>query len=102
MIVLGGTIGAVMVTTPMHVLLSAAKKLTSVVFEHSHSPSDVIEEIIGYASKARRNSIVSLESDLDNVSDPFLRKALSLAVDGTDLNALRSMLEQIGRASCRE
>ncbi len=93
MIVLGGTIGAVMVTTPMHVLLSAAKKLTSVLFEHSHSPSDVIEEIIGYASKARRNSIVSLESDLDNVSDPFLRKALSLAVDGTDLNALRSMLE---------
>lgn len=93
MIVLGGTLGAVMITTPLSVLIAAAKKLGMVFFETTHSPSQMIEEIITYASKARRNSIVSLEGDLDKIGDPFLRKALTLAVDGTDLNALRSMME---------
>ena len=93
MIVLGGTLGAVMVTTPLRTLISAAKKLTFVFLERSHSPAEIIEEIISYASKARRNSIVSLESDLGKISDPFLQKALTLAVDGTDLNALRGMME---------
>jgi len=93
MIVLGGTIGAVMVTTPLKTLLRAAKCLGSVFFEHAESPEHVIEEIIGYATKARKNSIMSLESDLPNIADPFLRKALTLSVDGTDLQELRKMME---------
>ena len=93
MIVLGGTIGAVMVTTPLKTLLRAAKCLGSVFFEHAQSPEHVIEEVLGYATKARKNSIMSLESDLPNIADPFLRKALTLSVDGTDLQELRSMME---------
>jgi len=93
MIVLGGTIGAVMVTTPLKTLVRAAKYLGTVFFEKEEAPQDVIEEIIGFATKARKNSIISLESDLDRISDPFLRKALSLSVDGTDLQELRKMME---------
>jgi chemotaxis protein MotA len=93
MIVLGGTIGAVMVTTPLKTLIKAAKCLGSVFFEHAQSPQDVIEEVISYATKARKNSIISLESDLPNIADPFLQKAISLSVDGTDLQELRKMME---------
>ncbi len=93
MIVLGGTIGAVMVTTPLHVLLSAVKQLKVVFFDQSSPPDAIIEEIIGYATKARKNGIVSLEQDADAVTDKFLRKALNLAVDGTDLQVLRRMME---------
>ena len=93
MIVLGGTIGAVMVTTPLKTLIKAAKCLGSVFFEHAQSPQQIIDEIISYATKARKNSIISLESDLPNISDPFLRKAISLSVDGTDLQELRKMME---------
>ena|SRR5690348_14103753 len=93
MIVLGGTIGAVMVTTPLGTLLKAAKYLGSVFFERSQAPHLIIEEIIGYATKARKNSIISLESDLPNIADPFLRKAIALSVDGTDLQELRKMME---------
>jgi chemotaxis protein MotA len=93
MIVFGGTLGAVMVTTPLSVLIAAAKRLKEVFLEQSRSPALIVEDIVGYASKARRNSIVSLEADLDGIDDPFLRKALTLAVDGTDLNALRSIME---------
>ena len=57
----------------------------------------LIDEIITYATKARKNGLVSLESEADSVQDPFLRKALNLAVDGADLQELRKMMElQIG------
>jgi len=92
-VVLGGTLGAVMITSPMQTLMSAAKSLKKVFFEEATDPRAAVEEIIGYATKARKNSIISLEEDLDKIADPFLRKALSLAVDGTDLQELRSMME---------
>jgi chemotaxis protein MotA len=93
MIVMGGTIGAVMVTTPMPVLIGATKKLSLVFFNKAHPPDDLIEEIIGYATKARKSSIVSLEDDLETIEDPFLKKALSLAVDGMELQQLRQVME---------
>jgi len=93
MIVLGGTLGAVMVTTPLPVLRSAVKQLRTVFFEKALAPDAAIEEIITYATKARKNGIVALEQDADRVADKFLRKALNLAVDGTDLQVLRKMME---------
>jgi chemotaxis protein MotA len=93
MIVLGGTIGAVMVTTPVGVLIRAAKKLPLVFLDRQESASEVTEEIIAYATKARKSGIVSLEQDAAAIQDPFLKKALELAIDGMDLNELRSMME---------
>ena len=57
-IVLGGTLGAVMLTSPLSVLIKAIRKLTAVFFEESQDPSHVIEEIITYATRARKNGIV--------------------------------------------
>jgi chemotaxis protein MotA len=92
-IVLCGTIGAVMVTTPMPTLIGAVKKLGLVFFERGHNPEPIVEEIIGYATKARKSGIVSLEKEADAIQDPFLRKALNLAVDGTDLDVIRKIME---------
>lgn len=91
-IVLGGTLGAVMLTTPGATLLCALARLKLVFFEPRHSPADVIEEVIQLGNRARRNGIVSLEAGLENVADPFFRKALSLGVDGTDLENLRETM----------
>jgi chemotaxis protein MotA len=93
LIVLGGTFGAVLVSTPMTVVIGAFKRLKMVLFEQSNPPDALIEEIIGYAAKARKNGLVSLEEEAAKITDPFLRKALTLAVDGTDLQEIRKMLE---------
>jgi chemotaxis protein MotA len=93
LIVLGGTIGAVLVTTPLPVVLRAFRGLGSVFLESPASAGEVIETLIGFAAKARKNGIVSLESEAAEITDPFLRKALNLAVDGTDLQELRKMME---------
>jgi len=92
-IVLGGTLGAVMVTSPLSSLVGALGGLKSVFFEEKLDPQAAVEEIIAYATKARKSSIVSLEEELEKAGDPFLMKSLSLAVDGTDLQELRKMME---------
>src|SRR3954454_4999344 len=60
LIVLGGTLGAVMVTTPTALLVGALKKLKYVFFQPKYEPRQIIEEITGFATRARRNGIVSL------------------------------------------
>jgi chemotaxis protein MotA len=92
-IVLGGTFGAVMVSTPLSVLAGTARRLAHVVWDQTQPPDTVIEELIGYATKARKNGLVSLEREALEIQDPFLRKALTLAVDGTDLQEIRSMMQ---------
>ena len=92
-IVFGGTFGAVMVNTPMNTLKRACRRLTGVFFHAEVMPGEIAEEIIVFATKARKNGIVSLEEDAAQVEDPFLRKALNLAVDGADLQELRNMME---------
>jgi len=93
MIVLGGTLGAVLVTTPLPVFLRAVKGLRWAFLEQASSTKGTIESLIQYATKARKNGIVSLESEAATIPDPFLRRAVNLAVDGTDLQELRKMME---------
>jgi chemotaxis protein MotA len=93
LIVLGGTFGATLVNSPLSVFLAALRRLASVFIEKSAPTQAVIDEIIGYATKARKNGIVSLETEAAEIPDPFLRKALTLAVDGTDLQEIRKMME---------
>ncbi len=93
MIVLGGTFGAVLITNPLPVVLRGLAQMQAVFFERSSSTEAAIENLIGYASKARKNGIVSLEAEAASIPDPFLRKALGLAVDGTDLQEIRNMME---------
>jgi chemotaxis protein MotA len=93
MIVFGGTIGAVLVQFPIPVVVQAFKKLAHVFLDKSQDPGKLVKDLVGFANHARRNGIVSLDSELPNIADPFLRKALMLAVDGTDPEELRKMME---------
>lgn len=92
-IVLGGTFGAMMIGTPMSTIVRAIKRFKDVFFDVDVSAQESVDEIIGYAARARKGGIVSLESEAAKIQDPFLRKALNLAVDGTDLLELRKMME---------
>ena len=93
LIVFGGTLGAVMLTTPMSILIGALRRIGSVFFQRRHTPRAAIDEIILFATQARKQGIVSLEQQASAVQDPFLRKALNLAVDGIDMSQIRSIME---------
>ena len=92
-IVLSGTIGAVMVTTPAAALRGALMKLKYVFFTGTNDSGAAMEQVIEYATQARRDGIVSLEKQANLIQDPFLKKALNLAVDGTDLQQIKKIME---------
>lgn len=93
LIVVGGTLGAVMVSTPLRVLMGAVGRFGGVIIDRTEPLDGLVEEMIGYASRARKLGLVSLERQALSIKDPFLNKALNLAVDGTDLQEIRRMLE---------
>jgi chemotaxis protein MotA len=93
LIVFGGTLGAVMVQFPMDAVLSAFRDLTNVFLVPKHDPQSVVREIVTLAYKARKEGIVALDNVLESIQDPFLKKSLMLAVDGTEPGELRKMME---------
>ncbi|MEZ5354174.1 MAG: flagellar motor protein [Bryobacteraceae bacterium] len=92
-IVLGGTAGAVLINTPLRVVRGAIGGLGDVFFEKRDNAEAIVDSLIDYATRARKNGLVALEADAGQATDPFLKKALTLTVDGTDIQELRKMLE---------
>ena len=93
MIVFGGTLGAVLLQFPLGIILLAFRQLGSVFVNPHRDPEATIHQLVQYAQKARREGIVSLDADLPQIEDAFLRKSLTLAVDGTEPQELRKMME---------
>jgi len=93
MIVGGGTIGAVMLQFPLPIFLAALKQGVKVFLPGKHSHEDVLKQLVDFAQKARKSGLVSLDSELANVHDPFLKQALMLAVDGTEPSEVRKIME---------
>ena len=93
MIVFGGTLGAVMLQFPLKTVLDAGRKLARVFLHREQDGAAVLRQLVGFANKARRNGLVSLDQDLPDVQDTFLRQALMLAVDGTEPAELRRIME---------
>ena len=93
MIVFGGTLGAVMLQFPLSTILFAARPLRAVLISPEKNALAAIDQLVGYAQKARREGIIALDAELPNLEDPFLKRSLMLAVDGTEPQELRKMME---------
>lgn len=93
MIVFGGTLGAVLIQFPMREAIAAVTSLMQIFAEPRFDPQQAIQNLVAFAIKARRQGIVSLDEDLEKVSDPFLKRALMLAVDGTEPEEVRKIMQ---------
>jgi chemotaxis protein MotA len=93
LIVLGGTLGAVMISFPLDVVLASLKRVRTVFMGKTPNYQGTLALLLRLADKARREGIVSLDKELAGLPDPFLRRSLMLAVDGTEPQELRKMME---------
>jgi len=93
LIVLGGTLGAVMLQFPLKIFTAAFKALFKVFVHKSSNGEATLMQIVAFANKARRSGIVSLDADLPTIADPFLKQALMLAVDGTEPSEVRKIMQ---------
>lgn len=91
-IVVGGTSMAIMGNYPIKRVIGMASIIKKTILFTSADPSDVIEKMVRYAERARKEGMLALEEDSENEKDPFLRKGLRLAVDGTDPSLLEKIL----------
>jgi chemotaxis protein MotA len=92
LIVFGGTLGAVLVSFSPAEMRRAAASLRDVFTEPVESAEADIDKLLGYAVRARKQGIMTIEDELEKEPDRFLRKGLALAVDGTNPHVVRDML----------
>jgi chemotaxis protein MotA len=93
MIVLGGTFGACFICFPLPAIIKAFKDAKIAFLPAKVDHEGVVKDIINYATKARRNGLISLEQEAQAIKDPFTKKGISLVVDGIDPQKLRETLE---------
>jgi chemotaxis protein MotA len=83
-VIFGGTLASVMVAMPEHDLKNVGK-LLGIIFGKDRIPpkADVARRIVDYATRARQNGLLTLESSIHDEPYPFLARCMSLLVDGT-------------------
>ena len=92
-IVFGGTLGAVMLQSPIPVFLRALRIASWVVKPPAHDLSGTIQTIVNWSQVARREGLLGLEGLTESEPDPFARKGLQLLVDGNEPETIRNTLE---------
>lgn len=100
LIVLGGTIGAVLVTYPLEHVLGVIRVVKKTFMSKVQDPAALISQFVDYAIRVRREGILSLEGHLKDIPDEFQRKGLQLTVDGLDPQLIQEILET--EISCLE
>ena len=93
MIVLGGTMGAVLINYPMSDILGVAKVAKNVFFQRELKTEDTINTLVEMSRIARRDGILALEDKLEGAKDPFFAKGVMLMIDGIEPAALSRILQ---------
>ena len=92
MIVLGGTMGATLVAYPLSEVLSVFGVVKNVFLYSGQSAGKLVPVIVDFAKKARQEGILSFESQLKDMEDPFLAKGMQLAIDGMESSSIEDVL----------
>jgi chemotaxis protein MotA len=93
LIVLGGTFGSCLLQFQIAVAIASFKAVIRVFKEPKINNREVIQEIIRLANKARKEGVISLEADAQKINDSFLKRALTMAMDGVEPKVLRDTME---------
>lgn len=93
MIVVGGTVGAIMLHTPLDIFLHALKSASKVFLPPRLDGKGAIAKIVNWSQIARKEGLLGLEPLVEAEKDPYTRKALQLLVDGTEPETIRTILE---------
>lgn len=93
LIVGGGTLGAVMLQSPIATFTRALRILGWIVWPPRESADEIVDRVIQWSTVARKEGLLGLETVSETEEDLFARKALQLLVDGSEPDVMRSILE---------
>ena len=93
LIVIGGTLGAVMLQSSLQVFRTGMQMVRWVFVPPMLDHAALIAQVVSWSVVARKEGLLSLESQIPGIEDPFVRKGLQLLVDGIEPERLREVLE---------
>ena len=93
LIVMGGTLGAVMLQSPLPVFVTGMRMGAWVFYPPVVDPQRLISDVSRWSQTARKEGLLALEAQLLSLTDPFVKKGLQLLVDGAEPERLREVLE---------
>ncbi len=93
MIVVVGTFAAIFVHTPLPVLRHGMRMFGWIVRPPRIDGRGLVSKIVDWSNIARKQGLLGLEGTIDEETDPFVRKALQLVIDGTEPDQIRSIME---------
>jgi len=93
LIVIGGTVGATFINYPLAQMIGAGSVAKNAFLFKLVDPKQVIEQMIDFSNRARREGILALEEAVGSTSNAFLKKGIQLAVDGEDPQAIENILD---------
>lgn len=93
LIVMVGGIGATMASFEMAATANVFKAIMKAILPKPEvEPAERLRRIVDFATRARHEGILSLESDVAQLDDPFMKKALQLAIDGNDPDSVAEVM----------
>jgi chemotaxis protein MotA len=93
MLVIGGTLGAGLIGSTLKDAIFAFTTLPKAMTFKPPKTPEVVETLVGLADRARREGLLALEDAAKDIDDEFLKAGLQGAIDGTDPDDLRGILE---------
>ena len=92
-IIFFGTAGATIMSFPFDSIKEFWGVLKKAFQRQELNPGAIVTQLVGFATKARREGLLGLEEEAEAIQDPFLKKGLQLVVDGTDIEMIRNIME---------
>lgn len=93
-LVFGATIAVGIASCTIKDSLLAVKALPRAFRGRTQAPQDIIERVVALAERARKDGLLALEQEAQEIDDPFLKRALQGIADGMDADDLRDALEE--------
>lgn len=88
-----GTTGATIMSFSWDAIKEIWPILKKAFRKQELDPTAIVTQLVGFATKARREGLLGLEEEAEAITDPFLKKGLQLVVDGTDIEMIRNIME---------
>jgi chemotaxis protein MotA len=92
-LVFGGTLGATMMSFPLSAIIGMPGVIKQAFMSKNEDLSATIKMLVTFAERARREGLLALEDEAKDVEDTFLKKGIQLAIDGTDPELVREIMQ---------
>ncbi len=94
LIVFGGTLGAILLSSSTRDIIHAIMALKDIFYEKQVHPEECIADIIRYSNLVRKNGVIALEREIPRIEDPYFKRVMMLAVDRMAAKTLKDTVDQ--------